>query len=121
MRVVALADVPRRRIEAHESTGFDVGALGLGAETHLVVVRLARGGVIGRHPAEARQLLVVLTGDAVVSGDDGASAELGPGDAAVWEPREQHETRSVGGLTALVIEGDVDIGEPGHHVDPGDV
>ena len=34
---------------------------------------------------------------------------------------EAHETRSVGGLTALVVEGDVDLGAPGHHVDPGDV
>ena len=39
----------------------------------------------------------------------------------MWEPGEPHETRSVGGLTALVVEGDVDLGAPGHHVDPGDV
>jgi hypothetical protein len=28
----------------------------------------------------------------------------------VWEPGEHHETRSRDGLTALVVEGDVEIG-----------
>ncbi len=121
MRIILLDDVPRRRIEAHASTGFDLGALGVTADAALVVVRLAPGGRIGRHPAAGRQLLVLLTGDARVAGGDGLPVELAPGQAAVWEPGEAHETRTVGGLTALVIEGDVDLAAPGHHVDPGDV
>ena len=44
-----------------------------------------------------------------------------PGQAAVWEPDESHETRSEHGLTALIVEGDLDIGAPGEQVDPGDV
>ena len=39
-----------------------VGAFGLSADAHLVAVTLAPGGVIGRHPAIGRQLLVVLVG-----------------------------------------------------------
>jgi hypothetical protein len=38
----------------------------------------------------------------------------------VWEPGEQHETRSATGLSALIVEGDLDIGAPGEQVDPGD-
>lgn len=121
MRVIRLADVPRRRIEAHDSVGFDLGALGVTADAALVVVRLAPGGRIGRHPAAGRQVLVLLTGDARVAGYDGTPVDLSPGDAAVWEPGEAHETRTVNGLTALVVEGDLDVGTPGHHVDPGDV
>jgi len=121
VRILRLDDVPRRRVEAHDSTGLDIGALGVTGDAALVVVRLGPGGRIGRHPAAGRQLLVLLTGDARVAGSDGSPVDLAPGEAAVWEPGEAHETRSVGGLTALVVEGDVDLGAPGHHVDPGDV
>ena len=109
MRVLTLGARPGRPVDSHGSRGFDVSAFGLTAEAHLVTVRLRAGGVIGRHPAAARQLLVVLSGDAVVSGAHGDPVVLGPGQAAVWEPNEPHETRSETGLVALVVEGDVDI------------
>lgn len=86
-----------------------MGGLGLTADAHLVVVTVRPGGTIGRHPAAGRQLLVVVSGDATVSGADGAPVLIGPGQAAVWEPGESHETRSEGGLTAFVVEGDVDV------------
>ncbi|CAN5511579.1 hypothetical protein BH11ACT8_BH11ACT8_15620 [soil metagenome] len=121
MRIIDLDSVPRRRIDAHGSRGFDLGAFGLTAEAHLVVVRLDANGIIGRHPAAGRQLLVLLSGDARVAGYDGTPVDLRPGQAAVWESGESHETRSREGLTALVIEGEVDPAAPGHQVDPGDV
>ena len=121
MRILDLAELPHRPIEAHSSRGFSVGAFGISADAHLVSVSLRPNGVIGRHPAVGRQLLVVLDGDAWVSGSDGVARELSPGQAAVWEPGESHETRSTGGLTALIVEGDLDIGAPGEQVDPGDV
>ena len=62
MRVLSLTDLPHRPIEAHGSRGFSVGAFGISADAHLVAVSLAPGGVIGRHPAGGRQLLVVLSG-----------------------------------------------------------
>ena len=54
----------------------------------------------------------MLTGDAVVSGgSDGSDGPvtIGPGQAAVWEPYEPHETRTTEGLTALVLEGELDL------------
>ena len=121
MRVLDLAALPHRPIEAHGSRGFSVGAFGLGADTHLVAVTLAPGGVIGRHPAIGRQLLVVLTGEAEVAGAEGTISHLTAGQAAVWEPGEVHETRSPRGMSAMIVEGDLDIGAPGEQVDPGDV
>ena len=106
MRVLRLDAVPRRVVEGPGSAGLAVGALGITADAHLVVVRLRPRGVIGRHPAAGRQLLVVVSGDATVSGHDGVPVRLEPGQAAVWEP---HETRSEDGLTALLVEGDLDI------------
>jgi quercetin dioxygenase-like cupin family protein len=120
VRVLDLGALPHRPIDAHGSKGFSVGAFGLGADTHLVAVTLAPGGVIGRHPALGCQLLVVLSGEAEVSGEELTVRRIGPGQGAVWEPGEVHETRSPGGMTAVIVEGDLDIGAPGEQVDPGD-
>jgi quercetin dioxygenase-like cupin family protein len=121
VRVLDLSALPHRPIEAHGSRGFSVGAFGISADAHLVAVTLAPGGTIGRHPAVGRQLLVVLSGEAEVSGAELVVRRLGVGEAAVWEPGEVHETRSPGGMTAMIVEGDLDIGAPGEQVDPGDV
>ncbi len=120
MRILDLADLPRRPIEAHGSRGFSIGAFGITADAHLVAVSLAPGGTIGRHPAAGRQLLVVLSGEAEVSGAERTVRRLGAGQAAVWEPGEVHETRSPTGMSAMIVEGDLDIGAPGEQVDPGD-
>jgi quercetin dioxygenase-like cupin family protein len=109
VRILSLHGLPGRPNDAHGSKGLTVGAFGLTADAHLVAVRLKPGGVIGRHPAAGRQLLVVLEGDAKVSGVGGEPVDIGPGQAAVWEPYEAHETSSETGLVAMVIEGDLDI------------
>ena len=121
MRILSLADLPHRPIDAHGSRGFSVGAFGISADAHLVAVTLAPGGTIGRHPADGRQLLVVLSGEAEVAGAEGSVRRLAAGEAAVWEPGEVHETRSPTGMVAMIVEGDLDIGAPGEQVDPGDV
>jgi quercetin dioxygenase-like cupin family protein len=121
VRLLDLSDLPHRPIEAHGSRGFSVGAFGISADAHLIAVTLTPGGTIGRHPAAGRQLLVVLSGEAEVSGAEGTVERLAPGQAAVWEPGEVHETRSPNGMTAMIVEGDLDIGAPGEQVDPGDV
>jgi quercetin dioxygenase-like cupin family protein len=121
VRILSLADLPHRPVEAHGSHGFSVGAFGITADAHLVAVTLAPGGTIGRHPAGGRQLLVVLHGSAEVAGAEGAVRRLAAGEAAVWEPGEVHETRSPTGMVAMIVEGDLDIGAPGEQVDPGDV
>ena len=94
MRVIRLDAVPRRGIESPGSAGLTVGALGITADAHLVVVRLRPRGVIGRHPTAARQLLAVVSGDATVSGHDGVPVQIGPGHAAVWEPNAIGTMRS---------------------------
>ncbi len=120
MRILSLADLPHRKIDSAGSLNFSVGAFGICADAHLVAITLGPGGVIGRHPAAGRQLLVVLSGSAEVAGHEGEVRTIGPGEAAVWEPGEAHETRSPTGLTAMIVEGDVDIGAPGEQIDRGD-
>lgn len=104
MRVISLDSLDAREVFSFGSSGF--GVVPIATEAHVVVARLAPGGVIARHPAVVHQALVVLTGEAEVSGEDGVTQVLRPGSAAVWSAGESHETSSQTGLVALVVEGD---------------
>ena len=79
--------------------------LAAGAPFQAAIFRIAAGGRIARHTADVPQLLAVLEGSGVVSGADGVEEPIGAGEAVVWAEGEEHETRSDGGLVALVLEG----------------
>jgi quercetin dioxygenase-like cupin family protein len=115
MRILELGSMDFREISQFDSTGFSVAAIGVLKPGHVSLLRLEAGGVIGRHPAVGVQLLVVLDGRAKVSGEYGVPAEVTPGQAVVWEPGENHETRSENGATALVVEGSWESGPEGHN------
>jgi quercetin dioxygenase-like cupin family protein len=70
------------------------------------IFRIEAGGRIARHPATVPQILAVLEGAGHASGADGAFEPIAAGEAVFWEPGEEHETVSDGGLTALVLEGE---------------
>lgn len=104
MRVIEATSLPGRPVHHFGSIGFSVTPAGTGV--HAIVAGLEPGGHIGRHPAVVDQALVVLTGDALVSGDDGQLVETKPGQVVLWRAGEDHETRSRHGLTALILEAD---------------
>jgi quercetin dioxygenase-like cupin family protein len=81
-------------------------------EAAISTIELGPGGVIGRHPAAAHQLVVVVEGSGEVSGAEGAFHPIAAGEAAAWEQGEEHETRSDTGLLAIVLEGDVELAKP---------
>lgn len=108
MRILELHDTDARHVDHFGSQAFSIARIAAG-ETHVALARLGAGGCIGRHPAMSQQLLVVITGSAIVSGADGLQATLGPGEAAVWEAGEEHETRTNNGLTAVIVEGSIDL------------
>lgn len=63
--------------------------------------------MIGRHPATDLQLLMVVTGKVVVA-TDSATAELSDGQAVLFEPGEQHETRASTAASIVVLERRID-------------
>ena len=96
-----------RAIEHHGSRGFTHFRVGLvegGAA--LSCVELAPGGVIGRHEAASPQLLLVVEGSGYVSGADRVEQPIAAGQAVHWERGEAHETRTDGGLVAIIVEAD---------------
>jgi GrpB-like predicted nucleotidyltransferase (UPF0157 family) len=68
-------------------------------------MHLAPSGLIARHRTELRQLFAVVVGSGWVSGDEGRYRSIYPGQAALWEPHEEHEVGSDAGLTAVCVEG----------------
>ena len=77
-----------------------------GSLVQAAIFRVERGGRIPRHPATVPQILAVLDGSGEVSGADGVDEPIEAGDAVFWHAGEEHELRSAGGLTALIIEGE---------------
>lgn len=102
VRVISTGELTARNITSFGSEGF--GVVPIAAEAHVVLARLAPGAVIGRHQAVVDQCLIVLGGEAEVSGADGVVHVLHQGSAALWRADESHETRSRTGLTAIVVE-----------------
>ena len=51
-------------------------------------------------------MLAVLEGSGEVSGAGGVVEPIAAGEAVFWHKGEEHETMSVAGLTALIIEGE---------------
>jgi quercetin dioxygenase-like cupin family protein len=76
----------------------------LAANAHAVVIELAPGGIVGRHPAGVAQLFVVVRGSGWASGSDGERVPIEAGEAVLWEPGEEHESGSDEGMTVLVVE-----------------
>lgn len=77
-----------------------------GSIVQAAIFRFAPGGRLLRHPATIPQVLAVLEGSGEVSGADGGVEPIAAGEAVFWHKGEEHETMSVAGLTALIIEGE---------------
>ncbi|MEH7495823.1 cupin domain-containing protein [Neobacillus niacini] len=67
-------------------------------------MHLGENGLIGFHQAVGPQLLLIVSGEGLVSIDQEEYYKVQPGDAVFWEKDEWHETKSDKGLTAIVIE-----------------
>jgi quercetin dioxygenase-like cupin family protein len=76
-----------------------------GSLIQAAIFRFAPGGRLRRHAATDPQILAVLDGSGEVSGEDGVDQPIVAGEAAFLHEGEQHEMKSVVGLTALIIEG----------------
>ena len=65
------------------------------------------GGIVGFHEATVPQLFCVVAGSGWVTGPDRARVPVGAFGAAFWEAGEWHESGSEGGMTVVVLEGDL--------------
>lgn len=107
MKVLPLAERPRRHVAEWESQGVVARSI-LGGEllrvTHL---RFQPGGRLGAHPTGVAQMFVVVQGSGWVSGGDGMRERVEAGTTVLWAKGEKHASGSDVGMVAVVIQADV--------------
>jgi GrpB-like predicted nucleotidyltransferase (UPF0157 family) len=67
------------------------------------------GGVVGRQETAEDQLFAIVAGTGWVSGGDGRRRRLHHGWAALWAAGEEHAAGTATGMTAVCLEGDLEI------------
>jgi len=67
-------------------------------------IHLEKNGVIGYHQAVVPQLLIIVNGEGFVRGEADDFVKVQSGEAVFWMKDEWHETKTLTGLTAIVIE-----------------
>lgn len=76
-------------------------------DSSLTAVRVAHftsHGRLGRHPAPIWQTFAVIDGSGWVAGGDGEPRPIAAGQAAIWEPGEEHESGTRGAMVAVIVE-----------------
>jgi quercetin dioxygenase-like cupin family protein len=94
---------------AAPGSDFRAGVLARGGPVEVTVLHVPAGGIVGRHAAPARGLLCVVSGEGWASGPDGERRRIRSGDAACWEAGEEGEAGSKAGLTAICVEGELEV------------
>jgi hypothetical protein len=106
MRIVEFAVGQGRAIGRFGSVGAHrLGGVRFSGGGGWNVLELDAGGHLGRHPTLLAQLFVVVDGSGWVAGADGVRVAIGSGEAALWDPGEEHESGSEGGVRVVVLEG----------------
>ncbi|MCA0173201.1 cupin [Bacillus sp. RAR_GA_16] len=78
------------------------------SSVHIGAMYLDKEGLIGFHQAVTPQLLLIVSGEGLVRGEENELVKVKEGDAVFWNKDEWHETTTEKGLTAIAIEGDLD-------------
>ncbi|MCA9934045.1 MAG: cupin domain-containing protein [Anaerolineales bacterium] len=105
MQIFQFEQATGQEITLFGSEGFVLSRLARpSAQAVVSVAHLLPNSVIGRHQAIGDQLFLVVWGAGSVSGEAGEEVPIIAGQAVLWGDGEWHETRTVGGLTAVIIE-----------------
>ncbi len=84
---------------------FRIGHLADASGSRVSVMHLPRNGVVGEHEAAGLQLFAVVAGSGWVTGGEGEPRRLLAGQAVLWGAGELHSAGTVDGLTAICVEG----------------
>lgn len=107
MEIVRAAAESASPIGSRSFEVLGVSSLELAAgsgDAHAYVLRFDADGVIGPHEAGFGQLLLAVSGEGWVAGEDGVRQPLREGDVAFIRRGEIHSKGSDTGLVALMIQ-----------------
>lgn len=96
--------VPGRKIDAYQSDFIMTRIVRTTHDAHIGCMHLEKEGLIGYHQTTLPQLLLIVSGEGLVRGEEERGVSVYLGDAAFWREGEWHETTSQNGLKAIVIE-----------------
>jgi len=71
---------------------------------HIGCMHLGENGIVGYHQAVSPQLLLIVSGEGLVRGEQEEYFNVETGDAVFWNKGEWHETKTGKGLMAIIIE-----------------
>jgi quercetin dioxygenase-like cupin family protein len=91
-------------VHAFGSVGVTAQALVRGETLAVSVLHVAAGGEVGRHPAPVDQLMMITAGRGAVQVAGGPWQDIGAGQAVMWRAGDDHATRAVEDITAVVVE-----------------
>jgi quercetin dioxygenase-like cupin family protein len=101
-------ELPDEALTHHDSDGVRLRPLARVLEPvdgfAVDVMTVAAGGRLGRHPTRLWQVFAVVSGEGWVSGTDGERHPIRSGEAVLWEPGEEHESGSDGGMVACIVQ-----------------
>ncbi len=105
IRLVDFTAASGRPIEQYSSIDASAVELAHGAgDSHAYAVHIARGGVIGPHPAGYDQLFLVVQGSGWISGADGVRHDVGSLRGAFVPKGEVHAKGSDAGMVAVMVQ-----------------
>jgi mannose-6-phosphate isomerase-like protein (cupin superfamily) len=104
MEIYTFGKATGRKIDAYQSNFVMSRIVRTTHDAHIGCMHLEKEGLIGYHQATLPQLLLIVSGEGLVRGEEERGVSVYPGDAVFWTSGEWHETTSQNGLTAIVIE-----------------
>jgi len=96
-----------KHIQDFGSTGVTISTLISSRTWHVALLQIEPNGLLGAHKVATDQLMILVQGNARVSGDTGDPVDIVPGSAPFWNRGERHEVRAGSkGCLAVIVEGD---------------
>jgi quercetin dioxygenase-like cupin family protein len=94
-------------LEEHGSSAANISNIAsINEPSSVKCIHLEANGLVGSHPAESAQILLVVQGEGHLRGEGAIRTPIRAGQAVYWERGEWHETSTDSGMMAIVIEGE---------------
>ncbi|MFJ7934628.1 cupin [Sporosarcina sp. NPDC096371] len=104
MKIFRMDEISGRNITNYDSNFIMRKLLMTKEPSHVGIVHLEEGGIIGYHDAAVPQILLIIDGEGWVRTGNEDKVRVTTGDAVVWEIGEGHETTTTKGMKAIVVE-----------------
>ena len=104
MKIIRLDEIEGKNITQYDSNVIMRKVLMTQEPSHVGIVHLEKGGIIGFHDATVSQILLIIEGEGWVRTSTEDKVRVTAGDAILWEQGEGHETTTTVGMKAIVIE-----------------